>query len=127
MSVCAPKPRPNDFKRPNGKIRWSAYNKAMRKYNRCVRIEARLDPAVVAQRQETMRGLIDELGDLAKCVRIGKTFQFQCPDGSTTTATPAQVAAYEQKESLQQAGGGWQDYALPAAAIGALALLFGRR
>lgn len=127
MSVCRPKPRPEDFRNKKGKIRWSAYNKAMRKYNRCVRIEARLDPAVVAERQETLRQVIDELGDLAKCVRIGKTFQFQCPDGSITTATPSQVAAYEQKEAIQQAGGGWQDYALPAAAIAAAAFLFGRR
>lgn len=125
MSVCAPKPRPEDFRNKKGKIRWSAYNKAMRKYNRCVRIEARLDPEVVAERQETLRQALDELGDLAKCVRIGRTFQFQCPDGSTTTATPAQVAAYEQKEAIQQAGG-WRDYALPAAAIAAAAFLFRR-
>ena len=114
---------PDDFRNKNGRIRYSAYRKALKKHNRCVRTEARLNPEVVASRQETLQGLIEELGDLAQCVRIGKTFEFRCPDGSITTGTPAQVQAYEQKQQLQPSLPSW---ALPLGGLAALAFLVRR-
>jgi len=123
MSSCGPRPTPDDFRNKNGRIRYSAYRKALKQHNRCVRTEARLNPEVVESRQQTLREALDELGDLAQCVRIGKTFEFRCPDGSITTGTPAQVQAYEQKQQLQPSLPSW---ALPLGGLAALAFLVRR-
>ena len=114
---------PEDFRKKNGAIRWSAYRKALKKHNKCLKTEARLDPEVVESRQQTLRQALDELGDLAQCVRIGKSFEFRCPDGSITTGTPAQVQAYEQKQQLEP---GLPSWALPLGGLAALAFLVGR-
>ena len=123
MSSCGPRPMPEDFQNKKGNIKWSAYRKALKKHNKCVRTEARLNPEVVAARQETLQQALEELGDLAQCVRIGKTFEFRCPDGSITTGTPAQVQAYEQKQQLQP---GLPSWALPLGGLAALAFLVRR-
>lgn len=59
MPECGPQPRPEDFTRPNGNVRWTAYNKAYKRWLLCV------NPDVAEARAQATGAVLESVGELA--------------------------------------------------------------
>jgi hypothetical protein len=61
---CGPEPLPEDYLKPNGKTRWTSYNKAKRKFTACAQTAIRKSEANVAARAASATAIAGSAAEL---------------------------------------------------------------
>lgn len=61
---CGPEPLPGDFRKPNGKTKWTSFNKAKRKFTACAQTAIRKSEANVAARSSSATAIAGSAAEL---------------------------------------------------------------